>query len=468
MLSPVPKSIRFTNCVVYTPWRIEDSVVFTDKVLQVGGSLKADVELDLSGAIVAPAFIDSHVHMSSSAFKLATIDLQGKSKREVLKHLKTAKPAFSGWVYARGWDESFWSKKQYLKPDEIENQNPVLAVRVDGHIGVLNRKAIELAQSMGINVTTDGIVMEHELTRLVSQITKEFDLSEWLLKAQSECLKLGVTTVCDIESDEFLSYYLRSPPKIRVVFSPIGLTKRAWKTGEVITSKLFIGFTKLFADGSIGARTAAVSLDYRDQIGNPTLFYSDSQLESLYKESLSRGMEVMTHAIGDLAVQQVVRVSRKFQNRRLRIEHNELVLPEELEAQEVNLVCSMQPNFLQWSYPGGLYEKRLGEHILSRNNHFKCLLEQGAVVAFGSDSMPLDPVYGIKLALNAPNPKQRLTLKEAIRCYTYNSAYANHLEAQLGSIEVGKTADLVILDSQSLHVLQTYFEGVKVYSTETI
>jgi predicted amidohydrolase YtcJ len=124
----------------------------------------------------------------------------------------------------------------------------------------------------------------------------------------------------------------------------------------------------------------------------------------------------MTHAIGDLAVNQVIRVSKKFRGRRLRVEHNELVIPEESEADEVDLVCSMQPNFLQWSAQGGLYERRLGPYILSANNHFRCLLERGVRLAFGSDSMPLDPVYGISLTLNPPHHKQKLSLQKAITC----------------------------------------------------
>ncbi|PSN85904.1 hypothetical protein B9Q03_12005 [Candidatus Marsarchaeota G2 archaeon OSP_D] len=222
----------------------------------------------------------------------------------------------------------------------------------------------------------------------------------------------------------------------------------------------------MFADGSIGARTAAVSLGYVDGKGEPRLLYTDSQLAAIYNESLSLGMEVMTHAIGDLAVNQVIRVSKKFRGRRLRVEHNELVIPEELEDDEVDLVCSMQPNFLQWSAPGGLYERRLGSYVLSANNHFRCLLERGVRFAFGSDSMPLDPVYGISLTLNPLHHKQKLSLQEAITCYTYNSAYANHLETWLGSIEVGKTADLVVLETHpKLRVTQAYLGGVRVPSS---
>jgi predicted amidohydrolase YtcJ len=462
----VVKTVRFTNCTVYTPWDIADSLVFSDRVIQVGGGLRGDVEVDLHGALVVPGFVDAHAHLRSTAFKLATLDLQGKSREEVVVYLRHASPTLNGWVYARGWDESFWGGGDYLTPDEIESEHPVLAVRVDGHMGVLNPKGVSAARSMGIEPSSSGVVRENELARLESIITEGFDASSWLEKAQEYCLEKGVTAVCDIGKPENVEYYLQNPPKIRIVYSPIGLTGRGWRTGEELAPNLYVGFTKLFADGSIGARTAAVSSGYADGEGEPRLFYTDSQLEATYRESISSGMEVMTHAIGDLAVAQVLRVSKRFSGRRLRVEHNELVIPEELEADEVGLVCSMQPNFLQWSAPGGLYERRLGSYVISANNHFRCLLERGVRLAFGSDSMPLDPAYGISLALNPPHPKQKLSLQEAITCYTYNSAYANHLETRLGSIEVGKAADLVVLEtSPKLKVTQTYLGGVRVPSS---
>lgn len=438
-------------------------MVFSERVIQVGGGLRGDVEVDLHGALVVPGFVDAHAHLRSTAFKLATVDLQGKSREEVVGYLRRAPPTMNGWVYARGWDESLWGGGDYLTADEIGGESPVLTVRVDGHMGVLNPRGVALARSMGVEVTGSGLVRESELVKLESKITEGFDPSGWMERVQEYCLGRGVTAVCDIGQPSNVDYYLRNPPMMRVVFSPIGLTGRGWLTGECLAPNLYAGFTKLFADGSIGARTAAVSSGYVDGEGAPHLLYTDSQLEAIYSESISSGVEVMTHAIGDLAVNQVVRVSKKFRGGRLRVEHNELVIPEELEADEVDLVCSMQPNFLQWSAPGGLYERRLGPYILSANNHFRCLLESGVRLAFGSDSMPLDPVYGISLALNPPHHKQKLSLQEAITCYTYNSAYANHLETWLGSIEVGKTADLVVLETHpKLKVTQTYLGGVRV------
>ncbi|PSN89337.1 hypothetical protein B9Q03_08585, partial [Candidatus Marsarchaeota G2 archaeon OSP_D] len=152
------KTVRLTNCTVYTPWDTADSLVFSDRVIQVGGGLRGDAEVDLHGALVVPGFVDAHAHVRSTAFKLATVDLQGKSREDVVGYPRRASPTMNGWVYARGWDESLWGGGDYLTPDEIGSESPVLAVRVDGHMGVLNRRGIALARSIGVEVTGSGLV----------------------------------------------------------------------------------------------------------------------------------------------------------------------------------------------------------------------------------------------------------------------------------------------------------------------
>ncbi|PSN94841.1 hypothetical protein B9Q06_07625 [Candidatus Marsarchaeota G2 archaeon ECH_B_2] len=232
ILRLVVKTVRLTNCTVYTPWDTSDSLVFSDRVVQVGGGLRGDAEVDLHGALVVPGFVDAHAHVRSTAFKLATVDLQGKSREDVVGYPRRASPTMNGWVYARGWDESLWGGGDYLTPDEIGSESPVLAVRVDGHMGVLNRRGIALARSIGVEVTGSGLVRESELVKLESKITESFDPSGWMEMAQEYCLEKGVTAVCDIGQPANVEYYLRKPPIMRVVFSPIGLTRRGWRTGE--------------------------------------------------------------------------------------------------------------------------------------------------------------------------------------------------------------------------------------------
>jgi len=204
---------------------------------------------------------------------------------------------------------------------------------------------------------------------------------------------------------------------------------------------------------------------YRDSDASPSLVYSDSQLEALYSEIISSGNDVMTHAIGDVAIDQVIRTTKKFDKGRLKIEHNEFVLPLRTEMEEKGMVVSMQPNFLRWSFKGGMYERRLGSGYIGLNNRFGSLLKNGVKVAFGSDSMPVGPMYGINLAMKPPTSGQKISFDQAIKCYTENSAYALHLEGITGMLEPGKKSDIVALDRNDLSVLKTYFEGVEKYSS---
>jgi hypothetical protein len=113
---------------------------------------------------------------------------------------------------------------------------------------------------------------------------------------------------------------------------------------------------------------------------------------------------------------------------------------------ELGIVASMQPNYIgEWGLPGDMYEKRLGKYWLEHNNTYKEIMDEGAVIAFGSDCMPFSPLYGIHWAVNAPMDSQRISVHEAIKCYTKNAAYASFEESIKGSIEPGKLADLVAL-----------------------
>jgi predicted amidohydrolase YtcJ len=151
---------------------------------------------------------------------------------------------------------------------------------------------------------------------------------------------------------------------------------------------------------------------------------------------------------------------------RNRIEHAELITEEQIKrAQELGLILSMQPNFAgQWGYPGGMYETRLGERYRN-NNPFRQILDAGVVVAFGSDCMPLGPLYGIHCAVNHPNPECRMTPEEALRCYTISGAYASFEENVKGSIEVGKLADLVVLSESPLEASPDTIKDIRVEIT---
>jgi len=453
------------NCTVLSGGEEYDSITFDENIISLGGKEKGNQVLDMNGAVIVPGFVDSHMHLYSTALKLMTQDLEGLSRREVLLKLTGAKPNQNGWVVSRGWDESLWKKQEFLTPDEISNGNPVLAIRVDGHMAVLNKKGIMESIGLGLHVESDGVIKEGELDKLMSRIKPSSDINEAIMRAEEYCLSQGITSISDIETPDLLADYRKMQHKLRIVFNPIGLHRMGFNTGDLVSENLYMGHVKLFADGSVGARTAVMSDGYRDSDASPSLVYSDSQLEALYSEIISSGNDVMTHAIGDVAIDQVIRTTKKFDKGRLKIEHNEFVLPLRTEMEEKGMVVSMQPNFLRWSFKGGMYERRLGSGYIGLNNRFGSLLKNGVKVAFGSDSMPVGPMYGINLAMKPPTSGQKISFDQAIKCYTENSAYALHLEGITGMLEPGKKSDIVALDRNDLSVLKTYFEGVEKYSS---
>ncbi|MEF8774568.1 MAG: amidohydrolase family protein, partial [Halobacteriales archaeon] len=217
-----------------------------------------------------------------------------------------------------------------------------------------------------------------------------------------------------------------------------------------------VGGIKTFTDGSFGGRTARVSEPYADAPGgdgDPALgqwVVDPDRFRDLVERVDGAGLQMVTHAIGDEAVDLAVEAYEAADNpsgARHRIEHAELVGDDALARMaETGAVASCQPNFLQWVDEGGLYDQRLGESRRRRSNRFRDLLEAGVPLAFGSDSMPLDPLVGVHHAVNASDPRQRLTVTQALRAYTYGAAYAGFDERRLGTVEAGKRADFVALD----------------------
>ncbi len=185
----------------------------------------------------------------------------------------------------------------------------------------------------------------------------------------------------------------------------------------------------------------------------------------------------MAHAIGDRAIEAVLgayeRTSIEPEDR-YRIEHFELARDEHLErAAKLEIVASMQPNFLQWVGSGGMYEARLGAERTGRATPHRLVLDAGIRLACGSDCMPFSPLFGIHQAVNAPYPAQRLTVEEALRCYTRGGACASFEEELKGSLAPGRLADFIVLSAdpfqhpegiENIKVEMTYLGGELVFS----
>jgi hypothetical protein len=294
--------------------------------------------------------------------------------------------------------------------------------------------------------------------------------------AQDDALRLGVTSVQDMVTPTYLRAWMdlrrEGDLKMRARLNPYHdmlpeLASTGMSTGFG-DEWLRLGAIKLFTDGSIGARTAAVSFEYKDEPGNRgMLLWRDADLLRLAREAQTAGFQLAMHAIGDRAVEQCLRVganlagkpalakptkklpkSRRLLPLRHRIEHYELVSDEQLaRTAALGLGASMQPNFVgTWSARGGMYHQRFGDRSLD-NNRFATMTELGICIAFGSDCMPLGPLLGVHAAANAPEKAQRLPVEDAITYYTLGSARLGFEEKEKGSLGRGKLADFVILDS---------------------
>ncbi|MEM0157663.1 MAG: amidohydrolase family protein, partial [Thermoplasmataceae archaeon] len=199
---------------------------------------------------------------------------------------------------------------------------------------------------------------------------------------------------------------------------------------------------KTFLDGSIGARTAAHG-DWPAE----NLIRNWQEFENLCISIWSHNLPVAAHAIGENAVETAAKVFSNHSGRfRNSIEHFELMPDGILERLNESIVISSQPNFLEWAGKNGMYEDRLGKEWLTRNNPFRDILDGGLHLAFGSDTMPLGPMYGIHFAVNSEFSQQRIDLQEAIKCYTEGGAYLLGAENYMGKLEEGYLADMVFFD----------------------
>lgn len=441
--------------------------------------------------VILPGFIDVHSHLSQFGLGLLLPNLnKTTSLKDCLETVREAVKEMGGlydFFVFEGFDESKWVERRLPtreELDKIESKKPLILRRVCGHIAVGNKKALERIPE-GLYESQSGILFEKAALHVREYFPPSFEeLKLSILRGQEEVLKLGITTIHEFGDGKLFRAYdeLRRSGslKLRVIFHFYEKWRRALGELGIRTSfgddRLKIGGIKIFADGSIGAKTAAFKRPYQGKKG--ILLKKKSELVDVIRWGEERGVQVLIHAIGDRAIERVV---QSFDEALLggnplrhRIEHFEF--PDEAEMDlvgKLGILISMQPNFVvEWGMAGGMYERLLGERF-RKNNPFKELLVRGIKVAFGSDSMPFGPLYGMRGALYHPVSEMRLNLVEALKLYTKNGAYFSFMEGKAGEIKEGYYADLVVYRSEeieSLHdrPLLVMVGGEVVYSREKL
>ncbi|CAN5158488.1 amidohydrolase [soil metagenome] len=450
----------------------------------VGDAPEAEREVDLPGTTILPGFIDTHVHLTGTTLSEIGIPIdRARSGSEMLGFVAEELRHEPTKILAHGFDESRWNRPELPTLAELDELGdiPLILIRADSHIALANTAAIRVSGAMdedGVDTGADGrptgVIRRkanRRLQRWFHESLSDHELRELQLQATAFAASRGVTAVNEMaiplshgrrEVEVLLGHRDRLPVDVSVYVAD---TDIPW----VMDLGLETLGGDLSLDGSIGARTAAVSEPYADAHGDAetgVLYETDDEMAECFHNAHLAGLQVACHAIGDRAIEQALRVwervyrsldsreRRHFRARRHRIEHFEIPVGTQVErAAALGLAISVQPAFdAEWGHPGGLYERRLGERRAQAMNPFATLLSRGLEVGAGSDSpvTPLDPMYGLWALESHHDPTQRLTREEAVRLFTVGSARLAHLEDKKGRLEPGMQADFAVYDQDPL------------------
>ncbi len=430
---------------------------------------------DIKNNYLIPGFTDSHTHLLAHSIELQRVDLSKCcSLDECIEKLKMEKERMV--IFGVNWDESLWKKGRKNKLnrmllDKVSKNKPVIMRRICGHFAVCNTRALDfISKEWKIVDRENGWLYENAALYLNKIFTPTFEMYEKGLEmAINEVLSMGITSIHEITDINGLKVYqnLKKKLKLRIALYLTDTLSSIIKSGfQSNFGDDYLKFSgkKIFMDGSIGAQTAATRKPYKHSRNRGKILVSEKNLLNLIQMAEDHSIQLMIHSIGDRATDLVLKAFRQKEIRtnqlRHRLEHIEILDSKQIkEISRLNLIASMQPNFLRWQTPNNMYEKNLGLRYKDMNCFTK-IKNAGIKLIFGSDCMPLGPLYGIKLAVNHPFYESRLTPAEAISLYTQSPPFATFDEDKKGIIAEGKFADIVVLDKNPL--IKENLDGIKI------
>lgn len=471
--------------------------------------------IDAGGKLIIPGFIDNHTHFLSGGYQLANVDLRVVDNQPLfistLRNFAASQPE-GRWIQGGDWDHEAWGghlpHKKWI--DSVTPHHPVLVNRYDGHMALANSAALKLA---GIDKNTKNPeggeivrdprtgeptgVLKDEAMSLVYAVIPPMsasELDESLQRAVQEAHRLGITQVHDMGSYggfTDLETYRRARRndqlKLRIYsFMPLG----AWAKLDSLINRdgrgdnlLFWGGVKGFVDGSLGSTTAWFYTPYLDDPSSSGFTVTDTAtLRSWIHDADAAGLQLAVHAIGDRANDWLLKTmgtladSGELHKKRFRVEHAQHLSPDALRRfGSTGIIPSVQPYHAiddgRWAH------KRLDTERLKGTYPFRSLLDHGARMTFGSDwtVAPLSPLSGIYAAITRSTidnknpdgwfPEQRISVEDALKCYTVNNAYAGFMDSKTGMLKAGYLADFCLLSENILTIPPSRIPEVTVIKT---
>lgn len=529
----------FVNATVYTvddafsvaqAFAVEDGMfaaVGTEDEIRglAGDSTKV---IDLGGMTVLPGLIDAHGHMAGlGQLQLGVVDLSGTTSYEEVIERVVARAADTEpgeWILGRGWDNESWENKSLPEHADLSEQvpdHPVWISRVDGHAALANARAMEIADvSAGTAVPEGGeMLLDTEgnpsgvfvdnAEALIGRVIPAGGASgaDLILAAQDMCLAAGLTGVHDAGvGPDMIGVYMQLERDRKLAVRVHGMihgraAPRWFDENEPYHGPFFtMRSCKLYIDGAMGSRGAWLLEPYEDRPtgpdGEPYVGLAVSEpglIQEIARDGLEKGYQVCAHAIGDRGNREVLDAYEAADSTglldaaRFRVEHAQLLAPEDIgRFAELNVIPSMQPTHctsdMRW------VEERVGSVRADGAYAWQSLLASGVPIAGGSD-FPVEshnPFLGLYAAVTRQNldeepaggwrPLERMTREQALRSMTIDAAYAGFNEKSVGSIEVDKLADFIVIDRDYMTcppraiadtvVLSTWVEGTAVFTLQ--
>lgn len=454
---------------------------------------KNTVVIDAGGNSVLPGFIDSHFHVVQTALNAKSMDLSkvknfediGNQINNIVSKNATKTITGIGLQIEKLEEKSFPDR---LVLDKYCNNSPVWISCLDYQVSMLNTYGLlyyKIPFNMdGVekdsNDVATGIIRgkANAVLRksILDSITDKYR-KEVVSSIIPSLLSTGITTVnameggymySDKDADFILEYESDFPVDMVLFYQSLDLEKVKRNNLRRVGGSLYV-------DGTMGARTAALSFEYADCPGTMgSLRYTQSELNEFVAECYRNKLQLSLYTIGDRAIGSALSAHEYalyhtgITGLRHRLEHVELANIEHIQkAKELGIIFSMNPTYeTYWGGPNKMYSERLGDKYV-RTNMFREIIDYGVILVGGSDSDITDfnPLVGISAAVNHPVEKHRISVYEALEMYTSKSSYAIFEEDIKGTLESGKLADIIILDSDILSISADSIEKVKVNTT---